>query len=93
MHTLAELEALAEEGTERLATVVLSADSALEALPAMTLAAADAARLAQGQLVELAAGGALGLVRVYAPDGFLGVAERMPEGRLRAKRLLGTGNA
>jgi tRNA pseudouridine55 synthase len=93
MHTLVELEALAEQGPECLAAVVLPADTALEALPAMTLAAADAARLTQGQLVELPAGGGEGLVRIYAQDGFLGVGERTTDGQLRAKRLMAVGTA
>jgi tRNA pseudouridine55 synthase len=93
MHTLVELEALAEQGPECLATVVLPADSALEALPAMTLPPADAARLAQGRLVELPAGGGEGLVRIYGQDGFLGVGERTAGGQLRARRLMAVASA
>lgn len=90
MYTLEALEALAGQGTARLDQVVLPADSALEALPAVALAPADAARLVQGQVVELAGGAEAGLVRVYGPDGFLGVGARDAHGELRAKRLLGT---
>jgi tRNA pseudouridine55 synthase len=88
MHTLETLEALAGQGPERLAETVLPPDSALEALPAMTLDAPDALRLMQGQPVRLAAGGAAGLVRIYSVEGFLGVAERIADGQLRVKRLL-----
>lgn len=90
MHTLEALEALAEQGPEGLAGVVMPADSALAALPSVSLGPGDAARLAQGQVVALPADDVIGLVRVYGSDGFLGVAERSAAGELHAKRLLGT---
>jgi tRNA pseudouridine55 synthase len=94
MYTLAELEALAAEGLDRLGEAVLPADSALQGLPLVTLGAEDGVRLAQGQAIDLPAGGAAaGLIRIYGVDGFIGVGERSAEGRLRAKRLLGTGDA
>lgn len=89
MHTLEALEALLAAGPEQLATVVLAADTALAALPAVALAAEETLRMAQGQAVELAAGGDEGLVRIYGSGGFLGVGERNAAGILRAKRLMG----
>jgi tRNA pseudouridine55 synthase len=93
MHTLEALEALAAQGPDRLGEAVLPADSALQALPLVTLGAEDGLRLAQGQVVDLPTGGDAGLIRVYGADGFIGVGERSAEGRLRAKRLLGTADA
>lgn len=89
MYTLEALEALAAQGTEQLAEVVLPVDSALESLPAVVLGADDAARLMQGQVVDTAGAGGEGLVRVYAAAGFIGVGERSAAGSLRTKRLLG----
>lgn len=90
MHTLEALEAFLAEGPERLAAVVLAPDTALAALPLVTLSAAETLRMSQGQAVELAAGDDEGLVRIYGNGGFLGVGERDAAGILRAKRLLGT---
>lgn len=91
MHTLAELETLAGEGGDRLAGTVLPADTALEGMPAVTLAAPDALRLAQGKVVQLSPGGQAGLARIYGAEGFLGVGQRGADGELRVKRLLATG--
>ena len=75
---------------ERLARM-LPADAFLEALPAVSLDAAQAARLVLGQAVECAAPGP-GLVRVYGPEGaFLGVAEGAEHGALVPRRLVSTG--
>jgi tRNA pseudouridine55 synthase len=93
MRTLEALEALAELGPERLAEVVLPADSALEALPVVALGIEDAARLVHGQVIDLPGGGEPGPVRVYGADAFLGVGERTADGRLRARRLLGVAAA
>lgn len=89
MHTLAALEALAAAGRDQLVELVLPSDTALAALPVVTLASQDTARIIRGQVVELASGGEAGLVRIYGVGGFLGVGERDTHGHLRAKRLLG----
>jgi tRNA pseudouridine55 synthase len=93
MHTLDALEAMAASGAEELARVVLPADTAVAALPALTLEPGDAARLRQGQVVQLAAEGDEKLIRVYESGRFLGVAERSASGELRAKRLMATSGA
>jgi tRNA pseudouridine55 synthase len=89
MHTLEALQALAVQGPAALDAVVLPADSALAGLPAVALDPDEARRLMQGQVVETGQGAA-GLARVYGPAGLIGVAARDAEGRLSAKRLLGT---
>jgi tRNA pseudouridine55 synthase len=93
MHTLDALEALAGGGAAGLAGVVLPTDTAVAALPAITLEPADASRLRQGQVVQLGTGGDEELLRVYESGGFLGVAERSASGELRAKRLMATSDA
>lgn len=96
MHSLAALETLAAEGPSRLDEALLPADSALAGLPGLLLDEADADRLVQGQGVTLAAGGhagAVGPVRLYGPDGFLGVGTLGAEGMLKVQRLMPVGNA
>ncbi|NHA14549.1 tRNA pseudouridine(55) synthase TruB [Thioalkalivibrio sp. XN279] len=90
MHSLAELEALAARGPDELGGVVLSADTALSALPAVSLSEEDVLRLVRGQVVDAAPGSAGGLLRAYGPTGFLGLVERDGAGHVRAKRLLDT---
>lgn len=88
MHALAELETLAEQGTAALADVLLPSDSALAGMPAVTVEAADAARLEQGQAIASATGPA-GIVRLYGPRGFMGIGARTDDGRLAPRRLMG----
>lgn len=88
-HTLSELEQLADEGPASLAAALLPMDTALSALPATTLATEQAERLFQGQPVAAPSTGEPGLVRLYGPQGFLGIGERSADGQLRARRLLG----
>jgi len=89
MLTLESLQALGEEGPDRLATTLLAPDAALAELSALTLDAGDAERLQKGQEVDLPQGaGGAGLVRLYGPTGFLGVGERIADSRLRVKRLM-----
>lgn len=87
MQTLDSLHALANQDPVQLAEKLLSPDTALAGLPALTLGREDVERLKKGQEVELQAGGE-GLVRVYGPEGFLGVGERAEGARLRVKRLM-----
>lgn len=89
MYTLEALEALARTG--RLSEAVLPCDAALAALPALSLSPDGAARIRQGQPVELPAGGDGGLVRLYGGGDFLGIGTVDADGRLQAKRLMATG--
>jgi tRNA pseudouridine55 synthase len=85
---LAALEALAGD-EPALDALLLPADAALEALPAVTLAGAEAERLRHGQTLEVAAPAAA-RVRLYGPDGdFLGLGESDAGGqRVRPLRMM-----
>lgn len=83
--TLAELEALAEQGSEALDEALLSPDAALHGLPDLTVSGPLAQALLHGQ--KVACDGPSGFFRVYAPWGFLGVAERLDEGLLAPRRM------
>jgi tRNA pseudouridine55 synthase len=73
----------------RLDALLLPPWSAVESLPSIELPADLANRLLQGQrLGELFS--ERGLVRLFADQRFLGMAEVDDEGRLRARRLLDT---
>jgi len=88
MRELAELEALAAEGRDRLDATLLPPDGALCAWPAIELGTEAAARLRQGQWLPIDSARALGRVRVYGEDGtFLGVGEVLATGELRPRRL------
>lgn len=79
---LATLESLPPD--ERRA-LLLPPDSLLDHLPALELAPDAAAALRQGRGVE-SAGAPDGLLRVYGPSGFLGLAQA-EAGRLAPRRL------
>jgi tRNA pseudouridine55 synthase len=90
---LSEAERLAAGGPEALRERLLAADRALSAWPAWKLAPEAARRFVEGQAVRWQgpATGA-GPVRVYADgDGFLGVGELEPGGRLRPRRIIRAG--
>jgi len=90
MYSLDELQALAARGPDELGDAVLSVDTALSGLPAVSLSEEEVLRLVRGQVIEAAPGGAVGLLRGYGPRGFLGLLQRDAAGGMRAKRLLDT---
>lgn len=74
--------------------LLLPPDAALQALPAIRLAAGAARNLQQGQQVFAGAGVAPGNVRIYGEDGvFLGVGEVSEPGWLAPRRLRATSPA
>ena len=83
--TLADLEALAEQGADGLDEAVLPPDAALQGLPDLTVPVSAAEALLHGQKVD--SDGPAGVFRVYAPWGFLGIAERLEEGILAPRRM------
>ena len=94
MITLAALEARAAAAPAQLDDWLLPPDAALADYPAVSLAAAAAARFGQGQAVPAtrpaaAAPGTAAAVRVYAASGeFLGVGESGADGVVKPRRLL-----
>lgn len=90
-HTLEELAAAqAEGGQAALDNLLLPADQAIDWMPLLRLAPEQGRRLQQGQAVELDARHVAGLVRVYADNQFLGIAEVGADQAVRAVRLLRT---
>ncbi len=88
MVELAAVEARAEEDRAALRSQLLPPDVALAGMPAVTLGAGDGIAFRSGQAARDGAGGAAGLVRVYAADGeFLGVGERSGDGTLAPRRV------
>jgi tRNA pseudouridine55 synthase len=98
MVSLAELEARVDD-PDALDALLLGADVALARFPAVMLNPALSAALRHGRPLEASQLGELaleegysGLVRAYDPDGaFLGVAERLADRRVVARRLFVTG--
>lgn len=83
------LQALTEMREPEILERLLPVDALLASVPSLELNADQSQRIRLGQAVEVASGLAAGLVRVYGPDAnFLGVADALPEGRLRPRRLV-----
>ncbi len=88
MYKLEELEALAEQGIERLDDVLLPVDSALDHWPSVELGADSAYYLMQGQAVMAPGAPSSGKVRLYDEGhGFLGIGEVKLDGRVAPTRL------
>ena len=88
MFKLEELEALAEQGMERLDEVLLPVDSALDHWPSVELGADSAYYLMQGQAVMAPGAPSSGKVRLYDEGhGFLGIGEVKLDGRVAPTRL------
>ncbi|HEX7063019.1 MAG TPA: tRNA pseudouridine(55) synthase TruB [Woeseiaceae bacterium] len=94
MLDLAEAERLAAGNPAALRARLLPADAGLAGWPAQRLDADATRRFLEGQSVSCDRPGTPAMVRVYGSgDGFLGVGETVPGGRLRPKRLIRTGPA
>ncbi len=88
MYKLDELEALAEQGMERLDDILLPVDSALDHWPSVELGADSAYYLMQGQAVMAPGAPSSGKVRLYDEGhGFLGIGEVKLDGRVAPTRL------
>lgn len=88
MLDMSTIEALAEQGLQRLRDKLLPADVALADFPAVSLGAEDAQRFCGGQAVPAEIEAQKGLARVYeAGERFLGVGELLEEGILAPRRV------
>jgi tRNA pseudouridine55 synthase len=86
--TLEELEAIAEQGVEKLDKRLVGADTALQDWPAVRLNSDSAYYLKLGQPVMVPKTPLEGQVRIYTDaDQFLGVGEIDDNGRVAPKRL------
>ena len=88
MLELSVLEAAAADGPEQLRERLIAPDTALSALPAVTVAAVDGPRFSGGQVIGADAEVPAGLVRVYAEgQEFLGVGELSTDNQLAPRRV------
>lgn len=81
------LEALESLSGEQAQALLMPADQALEHLPAVELDGQLAGRVLHGQRLAGVRAAHSGQVRMYGPDGFLGVGEMDGQGHLRPVRL------
>ena len=86
------LEVLEARPAETRAALLAPADALVAAYPACRLDAEQARGLLQGRVLALGDTGVEGLVRVYGPQGFLGLGQQRG-GKLAARRLIATGTA
>lgn len=85
------LETLDGLKADEARALLLPADAALAHLPEMRLDPQQALRLCQGQKMAGLELVPPGLVRVYGNGEFLGIGETDGQGRLKARRLVATG--
>ena len=89
MTTLNALQELAASGgLEALDGLLLPVEDGLADWPDVHLAADAAHYLCQGQAVWVPKAPARGWVRLFGPDGFLGMGAMLDDGRVAPKRLL-----
>ena len=81
--TLGRLE---EMDAAQARALLLPPDAALEGLPRVTLDAAGAVDIGHGKVVQSEAAAAE-QVRIYSPDGFMGIGRVDSDGQLRVRRL------
>lgn len=88
MHPLDRLRSLAEEGLEKLDSLLLPIESALEQWPSVRLSEDMAFYLCQGQPVLVPQAPVSGFVRLYGRNRFLGMGEILDDGRVAPRRLM-----
>lgn len=89
MVTLAQLQALAEQGSTALDGVLLSVDTVIREMPRVEMADSVAYYLKQGQPVIIPHAPTRGLLRIYTEQReFLGVGEVLDDGRIAPRRLV-----
>ena len=89
MVTMADLEARAEQGLERLDACLLPMDSAAAHWPSLRVGADSAYYLQNGQAVMVPRAPTAGWVRIYGEDAsFLGMGCITDDGRVAPKRLV-----
>lgn len=88
MVTLDELEAQAEEGREALDARLLPVETALAHWPEIRLNPDSTFYVRQGQPVLVPNAPTEGWVRLFGPDGFLGVGEILDDGRVAPRRMM-----
>ncbi|PWG63566.1 tRNA pseudouridine(55) synthase TruB [Sediminicurvatus halobius] len=88
MVTLETLEQRAADGPAALDELLLPPDTAIADWPAVVLGPETAPYLRQGQAVWIPRAPAPGAVRLYGPEGFLGMGLVLDDGRVAPRRLL-----
>lgn len=88
MHSMPELEALAEQGPQALDALLLPVDSALADWPRVEVGADTAFYLRQGQAVLVPKAPTSGWVRVYHGDSLLALGEIQDDGRVAPRRMM-----
>ena len=88
MLTMQELEELAEQGLEALDASLLETDSGIADWPKVELDADSAYYIKLGQPVQISGAPSDGQVRIYAPEGFIGVGFIQGDGKVAPKRMM-----
>ncbi len=91
MLTMQQLESFAEQGLESLDQILLGCDSGIIDWAKVELDADSAYYIKLGQAVQVSGAPTDGMVRIYSPDGFIGVGVIQDDGKVAPKRMLVTG--
>ncbi len=91
MLDMAAVEVLAEQDVEALRARLLPPDVALASMPMVSVSVEAAEKFSDGQPIQVDAGEATGLARVYAAgQRFIGVGELAGDGQLAPRRVFQT---
>lgn len=91
MLDMAAVEVLAEQDVEALRARLLPPDVALASMPMVSVSVEAAEKFSDGQPIQVDAGEATGLARVYAAGRrFIGVGELVGDGQLAPRRVFQT---
>ncbi len=88
MLTLEALESLAHSGQDALDSILLASDSGIVDWPKVELDADSAYYIKLGQAVQVSGAPLDGFVRIYAPEGFIGVGFIQDDGKVAPKRMM-----
>ncbi len=88
MVALEQLETLAEQGFDALDSILLECDSGITDWPKVELDADSAYYIKLGQAVQVSGAPLDGMVRIYAPEGFIGVGVIDDDGKVAPKRMM-----
>ena len=88
MFTMQQLEDLAEQGMDKLDSVLLDVDSGITDWPVIELDDDSAYYIKLGQPVQVSGAPSEGQVRIYSPQGFIGIGFIQDDGKVAPKRMM-----
>ena len=88
MLTLQDLDVAAQQGLGALDDLLLSSDSGISDWNKVELDEDSAYYIKLGQAIQVSGAPTEGFVRIYAPEGFIGVGVIQDDGKVAPKRMM-----